>query len=187
MKVMDIWTALATYARFESHRLTFRPITIADNDDFFDIAANRDNTVFIFPTVATKEASQQLMVTNLMKEPLGVWGICDKACDRLIGLIRLENLSLENRRAELGYVLNKDYWGQGLMTEAVKTITFLAFQELGLGELLIICHEENRASQRVAQKSGYRLLERYKGSDRYTHKIRQYVKYGLRRGDYRYE
>lgn len=38
------------------------------------------------------------------------------------------------------------------MTEAVRTLVYLAFYEFGLRELVIVTHEENVASQMVAKK-----------------------------------
>ncbi|MEI2602153.1 GNAT family N-acetyltransferase, partial [Acinetobacter baumannii] len=70
-----------------------------------------------------------------------------------------------------------DYWGQGLATEAVKNITWLGLHQMGLSRISIIAHLENKASQRVAEKSDYVLLKQYKGSDRYSHQMRQYRHY----------
>ena len=70
----------------------------------------------------------------------------------------------------------------------IKTLCFFKhFQEFGFKELHVIVHGENLASQRVAQKSGFKLKQRFKGSDRYTRKMRDYVDYQISKGDYRYE
>jgi ribosomal-protein-alanine N-acetyltransferase len=39
----------------------------------------------------------------------------------------------------------------------------------------------------VAEKAGFRLVRQFKGSDRYTHKMRDYLKYDLKAGDKSYE
>lgn len=122
-----------------------------------------------------------------MKEPLGVWAIEDKKSHKMIGCIRFEKIDLNRSSAEIGYFLNQQFWGQGLMTESLKTLCFLSFKEFGFKELHVIAHEENLASQRVAQKSGFKLKQRFKGSDRYTRKMRDYVDYQISKGDYRYE
>lgn len=55
---------------------------------------------------------------------------------------------------EIGYVLNKDYWGRGLMTEAVKKVIDHLFKE-NLVDVIIICHYDfNHRSDRVVQKCG---------------------------------
>ena len=56
---------------------------------------------------------------------------------------------------DIGYWLNKKYWGQGIMTEAVKNISNYAFDELGKTKLTIRMLEENIGSKRVAEKSGF--------------------------------
>lgn len=64
---------------------------------------------------------------------------------------------------------------------------FLAFQELGLKELILVTHLENKASQKVAQKAGFVLKKQFKGSDRHSRKMRDYLAYQLTIGDYQYE
>ena len=47
------------------------------------------------------------------------WGIALRTDDQLIGSITLFNLDFNHRRAEIGYALGRDYWGQGYMHEAL--------------------------------------------------------------------
>lgn len=60
---------------------------------------------------------------------------------------------------ELGYVLSKAYWGQGLMPEAVKAVIAWLFEEEKLD--FIICGHfiRNDRSRRVIEKSGFRYLK----------------------------
>lgn len=81
-------------------------------------------------------------------------------------------------------IFKKDYWGRGLMTECVKEILFLSFGEFDLKRLSIVTHQENLASQRVAQKAGFRMYRQFKGSDRYTRKMRDYIEFRYERGDF---
>ena len=119
------------------------------------------------------------MVEMFMRTPLGKWAIIAKETQQLIGAISFERLNEQTRQAELGYFLHRDYWGQGFATEAVRTISFLALYQLGLTDISIIAHFENIASQKVAEKAGFVLLRQYKGSDRYSHKMRTYRHYHL--------
>jgi len=54
----------------------------------------------------------------------------------------------------IGYVLNKDYWNQGLATEATKAVIALAFEQLGMNKLIAVHDQDNPASGRVMAKSG---------------------------------
>ena len=184
---MDIWTYLGRYAFFETERLYLRPFTYKDSQDFFDICNNPDNLQFIFPSLINRHDSDYLLIHSFMKEPLGVWAIEDKKSHKMVGCIRFEKIDFKDLSAEIGYFLNQQFWGQGLMTECLKTLSFLSFQEFGLKELHVITHAENLASQRVAQKSGFKLKQWFKGSDRYTRKMRDYADYQISKGDYRYE
>ena len=171
---MTIWTKLAAYASLETKHLLLRPFTSADGQAFYQIVSNPDNLAFIFPVKTSQEEAENLMVEMFMRTPLGKWAIIAKETQQLIGAISFERLNEQTRQAELGYFLHRDYWGQGFATEAVRTISFLALYQLGLTDISIIAHFENIASQKVAEKAGFVLLRQYKGSDRYSHKMRTY-------------
>ncbi|PCH12651.1 GNAT family N-acetyltransferase [Streptococcus parauberis] len=179
---MDIWTALAKYSYFETERLLLRPLSYFDSEDFYEISNDFENLSFVFPACLSKNESDYLFSHSFLKSPLGIWAITEKSSQKMIGIIRLENLDCKKACSELGYVLNSAYRNQGFMTEAVKNIVFLAFKELGLKNLVIITHLENNASQQVAVKSGFKLVSQFKGSDRYTHQMKQYLKYQMKIG-----
>lgn len=184
---MDIWTHLAAFAQIETQRLHLRPFNFADSPAFFEISGASDSLPFIFPRTVTKFESDYLLVHEFLKNPLGIWAITDKQTGQLLGSIRLEKLDWAKRRAELAYFIRREWWGQGVATESLKTLVFLAFQDWGLQSLSIVTHKENLASQQVAKKAGFRLAREFKGSDRYSHRMRQYKEFRLDKRDYRYE
>lgn len=180
-KHMTIWLTLAKYATFETEVLRLRPLRFDDRYSFFSMLIE-DELPFIFPKPKTRQECDELFVQQFMKAPLGIWGIELKASEELIGVIQFEKIDLNQNSAELAYFLKRDYWGRGLMTECVKNISFLGLKSCRLARINIIVHKENIASKRVAEKCHYRLVGSYKGSDRYTHKIRNYLTYELRAG-----
>ena len=181
---MNIWTKLAMFSIFETDRLYLRPFFFSDSQDFHEIASNPENLQFIFPTQASLEESQYALANYFMKSPLGVWAICDQKNQQMIGSIKFEKLDEIKKEAELGYFLRKDAWSQGFMTEVVRKICQLSFEEFGLKQLSIITHLENEASQRVALKSGFSLFRQFKGSDRYTRKMRDYLEFRYVKGEF---
>jgi [ribosomal protein S5]-alanine N-acetyltransferase len=86
----------------------------------------------------------------------GLWGVVHKPDRRLIGFCGLTHFDDIAGRAEieLGYRLLRDYWGQGLATEAAQTVRDYAAQVLGLPRLVSIIDAQNAASIRVALKVG---------------------------------
>ena len=181
---MNIWTKLAEFAFFETEHLILRPFSYLDAEDFYAIASKPENLEFIFPAQANLAESQYVIANYFMKNPLGIWAICDSKTNRMIGSIKFEKLDEIKKEAELGYFLNQTYWSRGLMTETVRELVFLAFKQFDLKRLIIITHRENIASQHVAKKAGFKLYRQFKGSDRYTRKMRDYLEFRYERGDF---
>jgi ribosomal-protein-alanine N-acetyltransferase len=66
------------------------------------------------------------------------------------------------RVVEIGYVLSKDYWGRGLMTEAVKRVIDYLFVS-DQYDIVVICHYDfNKRSERVILKAGLHYLKTLK-------------------------
>ncbi len=81
---------------------------------------------------------------------------------KVIGSLGIEEYNEEHftefasRKArEIGYVLSKDYWGQGLMPEAVKEVIRYLFEDVGLDVIFCGHFLWNRQSQRVQEKCGF--------------------------------
>lgn len=82
----------------------------------------------------------------------------------------------------LGYVLSRDYWGRGLMPEAVQAVTEYLFNELGLDFILVSHFVWNDQSRRVIEKCGFKYI---KDSVHTTHfgtqeQSREYIMYNPR-------
>lgn len=60
---------------------------------------------------------------------------------------------------EIGYVLSKDYWGQGLMPEAVKAVIEYLIETVRLDFILVGHFDWNRQSARVIEKCGFRYIK----------------------------
>jgi [ribosomal protein S5]-alanine N-acetyltransferase len=66
-------------------------------------------------------------------------------------MIRLQR---HHHRAELGYVLARPYWNQGLITEALQPIIDWALTQPNIYRVWAVCDYENLASARVMEKVG---------------------------------
>lgn len=56
--------------------------------------------------------------------------------------------------AFIGYVLNRDYWNRGIMTESARALVDFGFSSLHLGRIWATCDACNGASARVLEKIG---------------------------------
>ena len=66
------------------------------------------------------------------------------------------------RSAEIGYWLGEEYWGRGIVTEAVKVFTEWAFANFDLSRIYAGVFEWNPASARVMEKAGFEFEGRMK-------------------------
>jgi ribosomal-protein-alanine N-acetyltransferase len=84
---------------------------------------------------------------------------------RILGRIALGGILLGAfQNAYLGYWMDEELQGRGLMTEAVRAATTFAFDVVGLHRVQAAVMPRNAASQRVLEKVGYRregTAERY--------------------------
>lgn len=70
-----------------------------------------------------------------------------------IGAFRQGNI--HRQTAELGYYIAEEYWGRGLMTEAVKQICQYVFEESDIIRIFAEPFAHNAASCRVLEKAGF--------------------------------
>lgn len=76
---------------------------------------------------------------------------------KIIGAIGLKNWSLQHSRAEVGYVLAREYWGKGYVTEALNAVLAFGFSEMELHRIEAKAVPENRGSTRVMEKAGMKF------------------------------
>ncbi len=75
-----------------------------------------------------------------------------------IGLILKDDI--DRCGAEIGYWLSEEFWGRGIMTEAVRVLTDWGFENFALSRIYAGVLEWNPASMRVLEKAGYRFEAR---------------------------
>ncbi len=79
------------------------------------------------------------------------WIITNKGDNALLGMIEIR---IEEYRADLGYVISRQYWGNGYATEAAKSIIKWALDQKSIYRVWELCDVKNIASARVMEKSG---------------------------------
>ena len=70
------------------------------------------------------------------------------------GLMKVPFFAHFTPAVEIGWRLNKIFWGKGLAPEAAKSVLRIGFLELGLSEIVSFTVELNQPSIRVMQKIG---------------------------------
>jgi [ribosomal protein S5]-alanine N-acetyltransferase len=79
------------------------------------------------------------------------WVIIRRTDHALLGMLEMR---IEGFRADFGYALARQYWGNGYTTEAAKAVIEWALQQEGIYRVWAVCDVENLASARVMEKAG---------------------------------
>lgn len=88
------------------------------------------------------------------------FAVIDKATNELIGSTDLVDMRRYlNTGAEIGYLLSRDHWGKGIMSEAASLTVKYAFETLHLKRLIAYADIENIASRRVLEKIGMSQMD----------------------------
>jgi Acetyltransferases, including N-acetylases of ribosomal proteins len=140
---------------FETERIRLRRWTLEDAGDMYAYATNPN----VGPNAGWNvhesiEESKKVIQMFLQGDE---WAIVDKVTNRVIGSVGI--MKDFRRRYEgsyfIGYVLAEEYWGKGIMTEAVKTMIPYVFETLHASILSVGHFTRNNRSRRVIEKCGF--------------------------------
>ena len=141
-------------------RIYLRPWRLSDAEELFRHASNEDvGPKAGWPAHRTLEESRRIIKNELSL--LENYAIVLKETDKPIGSIGLifeghSEIPMGKDEVELGFWLGKDYWGQGLMTEAVKLMVNHIFNDLGYSKIWCGYYDDNIQSKRVQEKCGFK-------------------------------
>lgn len=138
-------------------RLILRRFAADDAQDMFNNWAN-DAEVCKFldwlphGTIETTKNVLSVWVGNYKNENCYNWAI--EYNGHAIGSISVVNLNERHLWCEIGYCMGKEYWGKGLMTEALQAVIEYLFTKVGFNRIMAKHDIKNIGSGRVMQKSG---------------------------------
>ena len=141
-------------------RLVLRPFRDDDAGPLHRILGEKDFLRYFpnpaAPPIDRVETYIENQLRHWQEHEYGRWAVEKSDTEGLIGWNGLQYLP-DTDEIEIGYILAKPFWNQGLTTEAAIEGLRFAFEVLKLEEIVAIVHPENLASQRVAEKLGMRF------------------------------
>jgi ribosomal-protein-alanine N-acetyltransferase len=149
----------------ETKRLLFRRLVLDDLDALFALYRDKETRRY-FPdgtdgtlTVAeTREEIEWFLNGHPDHPELGLWATIHRPTHQFIGRCGLLPWTIDGRaEVEVAYLLDKQYWRQGLGTEAAKALLQHGFERLRLSRLICLVHPDNQASIKVARNIGMSL------------------------------
>ena len=158
---MTIQENIKCFKTLETNRLTLRKLLITDIKDMFEYGSDFKVSEFVmwnkYETLEDAKNFADIIINKYEKGNDNFWAIELKENSKMIGTINFVDFKRKYNWAELGYVLNRNYWSSGIMTEAIKKIIQYGFEELDLNKIQAKCIKENIGSYKAMEKVGMKL------------------------------
>ena len=147
----------------ETERLILRPFRQSDLQDFYEYASVEGvGEMAGWAHHETMEKTQEIL--NGFIEEDKTFAIVFRDNGKVIGSLGIEKYGREEaltefegyKGRELGFVLSKDYWGKGIMAEAVDAVIHYLFDQLDFDFLICGHYDFNSQSRRVQEKCGFK-------------------------------
>jgi ribosomal-protein-alanine N-acetyltransferase len=100
-------------------------------------------------------AGQMRWYERILNERQGIWWGLARHDDELIGACGFNDWRHEHHRVDLGYWLLPDYWGRGIMQEALSQIVRHAFKHMSIHRVHADVEPDNTASFHLLRKLGF--------------------------------
>ena len=149
----------------EFDNFVLRRLQVEDADKyFFFIDTNRERISKYFPV--TVSANSDLNSTaSFIAERVDAWEkrefcsfvICEENSQKIIGSVFLKDIDWKVLKSEIGYFIDGEYSGKGIISKAVSFVVDYCFRELKLNKVYLRTAEDNVASIKVAEKTGFQL------------------------------
>ncbi len=143
-------------SEIETERLKLIKFTLKDLDELHRLYNNPKVMKSMGKGILTRAKTEEKILTTIehwQKNNFGVWAVVHKIDNKMIGRCGLYFLD-NTPEVQLGYLLDPEYWHQGLATEASKASLRYGFEELKLKEIVAIAKPKNIASQKLMEKLG---------------------------------
>ncbi|WKZ35450.1 MAG: GNAT family protein [Anaerolineales bacterium] len=165
-------TPLQFFPKLETERLLLRPLTMNDLDFVFRHFSEPLVTEFLLDEAPISDIAQAREMIESYQESetksWNRWGIVLKNNHQIIGTCGYHKWNKRDLRAEIGYDLGPEFWGKGIMTEALRAALQNGLEGMGLNRIEAMVHPQNQGSLHLLHKLGFQkegLLRDYHHSN----------------------
>jgi len=141
----------------ETERLSLREITNEDAEDIFCYLSDNDVMKYygMEPFQTIEESLEEIdWYRTIRAQQTGIrWGITLKGDNKVIGSCGFLNWEKRHFRTEVGFELHQQFWGQGLVSEALEIVCQYGFEHMKLERIQALVEPPNLQSQRLLEKN----------------------------------
>lgn len=166
-----------------TERLILRRFTYDDAAGLFAMRSNETVMQYIHRPI-NKSIDDALALINVIEDLLSkndgiTWCICLKNSNKYIGSIGFWRIEKDNHRAEIGYLLNPAYQGQGIMQEALTVAIEYGFNVIKLHSIAAYVSPGNFASIKLLLKNKFVQEAYFKEDHFYNGRFEDTLVYSL--------
>lgn len=172
-----------------SETTSIRPLEVRHSDEFYQLVRKNLERLAVWcpwlDRVSTLEATREFLREKIQRFASGNGFTAGFFCNgRLSGVIALEYIDRANSATEIGYWLDRDAEGKGIVLEASKLLIDHVFDDLGLNRVQIRCGTENMRSRAIPEKLGFRQEGIVRQCEQLPDRFVDLVVYGLLAGEW---
>jgi len=144
----------------DTRDLHLRPSNPTDAEGMFSMLSDQESMKYWSDKpIKDLDAAVEALNKDLESDAQGnsmCWAVTLKGRDKMIGKCILFQFDKANHRAEIGYILNRQYWRQGLMHQALAAVIDFGFNTLDLHRIEADVDTENAGSLGILEKLGFK-------------------------------
>lgn len=149
-----------TKMKLETKRLLIRPINLNDKKAIFEYRHDKEVNKYQGWIPETIDEVEKFIkkLPEQINEPK-TWFqfvIIEKVTEKIVGDIGIHFMDNENKQAEIGCTLNKDFQNKGYATESVTKVIDYLFKELNKHRIITSIDPNNTNSIRLIERIGFR-------------------------------
>ena len=149
----------SVFPTLKTERLLLREVDPADARDL--LVFRGDPKVQRFNSRPITDISEILTVIDTLRKWYLAqksihWGVTRHDDQRVIGLFSLHGLNRFHQRGAIGYDLAREFWGQGIASEAARAVVGFAFEHLSLNRLEAVTISDNYRSVDLLERLGFK-------------------------------
>jgi ribosomal-protein-alanine N-acetyltransferase len=142
-----------------TERLVLKSITKNDANDIFKMRSDKKVMQFISRPMSATVNDALEYITKLQESLNGkygiTWAVSLRDDNNIIGTIGFWRIEKEHYRAEIGYMLSKDFHGKGIMHEAMQPVLDYGFNVMKLHSVEADADPNNIASIKLLEKNNF--------------------------------
>jgi ribosomal-protein-alanine N-acetyltransferase len=147
------------FPSLESERLILRKLELTDASEVQLIRSDEKVMIYMDSERQMTLQHSENFISNKLKmyeERTGIfWAIIEKSTNKFMGDFAFFKIDNKNSRAEIGYTLKPEFWGNGFMKEAMLNVFNFGFSDLKLHSLEANINPQNDNSRAILTKMGF--------------------------------